>query len=107
MMMPVRYSSIMTGTDHCIESHNSVALVAHRLHVTFKQRRRVPPVSGRSARATVRRRLLRTLAAAAGEGRGAYTCSRCGATGGGNHRGSVFRLFVGTALMGSDPACRV
>ena len=28
-------------------------------------------------------------------------------TGGGSHRGSVFRLLVGTALMGRDPACRV
>ena len=28
-------------------------------------------------------------------------------TGCGNHRGSVFRLLVGTALMGRDPACSV
>ena len=28
-------------------------------------------------------------------------------TGGGNHRGSVFRLLVGRALMGRDPACGV
>ena len=28
-------------------------------------------------------------------------------TGGGNHRGSVFRLLVGSALMGRDPSCRV
>ena len=29
------------------------------------------------------------------------------ATGGGNHRGSIFRLLVGTALMDRDPACAV
>ena len=66
MMMPVRSSFIMTGTDHCIESHISVALMVRRLHVKLKQRRRVPPVSGRSARATVRRR----LAADIGRGNG-------------------------------------
>ena len=28
-------------------------------------------------------------------------------TGGGNHRGSIFRLLVGTALMHRDPSCAV
>ena len=45
MMMPVGSSFIMTGTDNRIEGHICVALMALCLHVTLKQRGRLPPVA--------------------------------------------------------------